>query len=189
MPAMLATREGRVDPSVARKHLGEFEFRVCAPSGNKLSRRSARPWSASSADARTSTHPPPAVPILSLLLTLAIALSAALATWAEHRGVRRMVYVFKPLTTVLILALAATAPGAVSERYRAHIKDFDQKLDARVRVHETLHEEREHRGGQGGDDAESETAGLNRKACMRWVSKLNARPHIAGFKSVWTSRS
>ena len=59
------------------------------------------------------------VTILPLLLTAAIALSAALATWAEHRGVRRMVYVFKPLTTILILALAATAHDAVSLRYQA----------------------------------------------------------------------
>jgi uncharacterized membrane protein YhhN len=59
------------------------------------------------------------VPILPLLLTIAIALSAALATWAEHRGARRVVYAAKPLTTLLILALAATAPGAVSPRYQA----------------------------------------------------------------------
>jgi uncharacterized membrane protein YhhN len=59
------------------------------------------------------------VPILPLLLTIAIALSAALAAWAEHRGVRRVVYAAKPLATLLILALAATAPGAVSPRYQA----------------------------------------------------------------------
>ena len=59
------------------------------------------------------------MPILSLLLTAAIALSAAVTVWAEHRGARRVVYVFKPLTTTLILALAVAAPDAVSERYRA----------------------------------------------------------------------
>lgn len=59
------------------------------------------------------------MPILSLLLTAAIALSAAATMWAEHRGARRIVYLFKPLTTTLILALALAAPDAVSERYRA----------------------------------------------------------------------
>ena len=59
------------------------------------------------------------MPILALLLSAAIALSAAVTVWAEHRGVRRAVYVFKPLTTTLILALALAAPDAVSERYRA----------------------------------------------------------------------
>lgn len=59
------------------------------------------------------------VPILPLPLSIAIALSAAVTVWAEHRGVRRAVYVFKPLTTVLILALALAAPDAVSEPYRA----------------------------------------------------------------------
>ena len=59
------------------------------------------------------------MPILSLPLTAAIALSAAVTVWAEHRGARRIVYLFKPLTTTLILALALAAPDAVSERYRA----------------------------------------------------------------------
>jgi uncharacterized membrane protein YhhN len=59
------------------------------------------------------------VPILPLLLTIAIALSAAVTVWAEHRGARRIVYLFKPLTTLLILALALAAPDAVSGRYRA----------------------------------------------------------------------
>jgi uncharacterized membrane protein YhhN len=63
-------------------------------------------------------HPPSSVSILQLALTIAIALSAAATVWAEHRGVRRAVYVFKPLTTLLILALALAAPDAVSERYR-----------------------------------------------------------------------
>ena len=56
---------------------------------------------------------------LPLLLTAAIVLSAALAIQAEHRGARGRVYVFKPLATVLILLLAATAQDPVSARYQA----------------------------------------------------------------------
>lgn len=55
---------------------------------------------------------------LPLTLTLLIAASAALAVWAEHRNARRAFYVLKPLTTVLILALAATVPHPVPEGYR-----------------------------------------------------------------------
>ncbi len=57
--------------------------------------------------------------IPSLWLTAAIALGAAVTVWAEHRGVRRAVYVFKPLTTALVLALALAQPDAVSGRYQA----------------------------------------------------------------------
>lgn len=56
--------------------------------------------------------------ILPLLLTAAIVLSAAIAIQAEHRGARERVYVFKPLTTLLILLLAATAQDPVSARYQ-----------------------------------------------------------------------
>ncbi len=59
------------------------------------------------------------MPILPLLLTAAIALCAALAIGADGRGARRMVYVCKPLATVLVLALAATVTDAVSARYQA----------------------------------------------------------------------
>lgn len=59
------------------------------------------------------------MPTLPLLLTIAIVLSAALAIRADGRGVRRMVYVFKPLTTILVLALAATAHDPVAPRYQA----------------------------------------------------------------------
>jgi uncharacterized membrane protein YhhN len=59
------------------------------------------------------------VRLIPLLLTLAIALSAALAIHADDRGARRRVYVFKPLTTLLTLALAATAAGPVSGGYQA----------------------------------------------------------------------
>ncbi|HYW11233.1 MAG TPA: lysoplasmalogenase [Longimicrobium sp.] len=59
------------------------------------------------------------MPILPLLLTVAIALSAAFTIRADGRGARQRVYVGKPLTTVLVLALAATAPDAVAARYQA----------------------------------------------------------------------
>jgi uncharacterized membrane protein YhhN len=59
------------------------------------------------------------VPILPLLLTVAIALSAAVTIRAEHRGARRIVYVAKPLTTILVLVLAATAADPVGQRYQA----------------------------------------------------------------------
>lgn len=48
------------------------------------------------------------VPILSVLILA----SAALHIRAEYAGPRMRVYVFKPLTTALILLLAATAPAA-----------------------------------------------------------------------------
>ncbi len=48
-----------------------------------------------------------------------IAAFAALTLWAEHRDSRRAIYLLKPLTTVLILALAATAPQPVSRGYQA----------------------------------------------------------------------
>lgn len=56
---------------------------------------------------------------LPLALTLLVAVSGALTLWDEHRRARRAVYVFKPLTTVLILALAAAAPQPVSRGYQA----------------------------------------------------------------------
>lgn len=59
------------------------------------------------------------MPPLPLALTLLIAASAALTVWAERRDARRAVYLFKPLTTVLILALAATASTPVSRGYQA----------------------------------------------------------------------
>lgn len=54
------------------------------------------------------------VPVLSAL----IALSAALNIRADLRGERRGVYLFKPLTTCLILALALALPEPVSASYR-----------------------------------------------------------------------
>lgn len=61
------------------------------------------------------------MPIHVLLLTAAITASAALTVRAEQRGARRIVYVSKPLTTVLIGALALSAPEPVSARYLALI--------------------------------------------------------------------
>jgi uncharacterized membrane protein YhhN len=54
-------------------------------------------------------------------LLLGIAVGAALTIYGEIAGRRRMVYVFKPLTTVLVLALAWVLPADPSSRYRAAI--------------------------------------------------------------------
>ncbi|HEX5723998.1 MAG TPA: lysoplasmalogenase [Longimicrobiaceae bacterium] len=51
-------------------------------------------------------------------LAMAVAASALLAVAGEYGGKRRLVYAAKPLTTALILAMAALAPGAVSPLYR-----------------------------------------------------------------------
>ena len=59
------------------------------------------------------------MPPLPLPLSVAVALSAAATVWAEGRGARRGVYLFKPLTTTLILALALLAPEPVSRGYQA----------------------------------------------------------------------
>jgi uncharacterized membrane protein YhhN len=59
------------------------------------------------------------MPQLTLLLTIAIAASTVLTIVAEQRGGRRGVYLFKPLTTVLILALALAAPQPVAGGYQA----------------------------------------------------------------------
>ena len=48
---------------------------------------------------------------LRLALSLAILVSAVLTIGADERGARRGVYVFKPLTTVLILCLALAGPA------------------------------------------------------------------------------
>jgi uncharacterized membrane protein YhhN len=58
---------------------------------------------------------------LALPLTLLIALSAALSIRAEQRQARRAVYLFKPLTTVLILALALAVPEPAGGGYRTLI--------------------------------------------------------------------
>lgn len=56
---------------------------------------------------------------LALPLSILVATSAVLTVAVEQRGMRRGVYLFKPLTTVLILALAATAGEPVSRGYQA----------------------------------------------------------------------
>ena len=50
-----------------------------------------------------------------------IFLTAMLAIYGEMVGRRTLVYVFKPLTTVLIIALAAQLPAEPASRYRAAI--------------------------------------------------------------------
>jgi len=50
-----------------------------------------------------------------------ICLTAMLAIYGEIAGRRRLVYVFKPLTTVLIIALAALLPAEPASRTRAAI--------------------------------------------------------------------
>ena len=59
------------------------------------------------------------MPRLPLLLTAAIAVYALLAIRADQRGSRRSFYIFKPFTTILILALALTIPHAAGGGYRA----------------------------------------------------------------------
>jgi uncharacterized membrane protein YhhN len=50
-----------------------------------------------------------------------ILLSACLTIYGEMAGRRVLVYVFKPLTTVLILALAVTLPAEPASRYRTAV--------------------------------------------------------------------
>ena len=51
-------------------------------------------------------------------LGAAVALSAALAVRADGRGARRQVYVFKPLTTLLVLAACFAAEPVTEPAYR-----------------------------------------------------------------------
>ncbi len=55
---------------------------------------------------------------LQLILTTIILFSAALHIHAEYRGPRRHVYIFKPLTVLLIIALATSFPQPVATLYR-----------------------------------------------------------------------
>jgi uncharacterized membrane protein YhhN len=59
--------------------------------------------------------------VIQAILSLLILTSASLHIRAEYRGQRRQVYVFKPLTTTLIVVLALTAKDPVSPFYRAMI--------------------------------------------------------------------
>lgn len=56
-----------------------------------------------------------------IILTIPIALSAAIAIAADYRGARRAVYVFKPLTTLLILLAAVLAPAPSTSLYQTLI--------------------------------------------------------------------
>lgn len=59
-------------------------------------------------------------PVLPLLTALAgVSLAAHLR--AEHRGPRWQIYLFKPLTTGLLLAVAMLAAGSVEPRYQAAV--------------------------------------------------------------------
>jgi len=58
---------------------------------------------------------------LTILLSLLVLGSAALNIRAEYRVHRRQVYLFKPLTTVLILLIAARAIGPTSPLYKCLI--------------------------------------------------------------------
>ncbi len=58
------------------------------------------------------------MPVIPWLLPALIFLSALLHIRAEYAGPRWRVYLFKPLTTVLILLLVVSAPSPVSERYQ-----------------------------------------------------------------------
>ncbi len=55
---------------------------------------------------------------LLVVATLLVAVSAVLDVRAEYRGPRRHVYVFKPLTTALVLAIALTASREETVRYQ-----------------------------------------------------------------------
>lgn len=58
------------------------------------------------------------VPPLLVAATLAAAASAVGHVRAEYRGPRWTVYLCKPLTTTILLALALAAPGPAEPRYR-----------------------------------------------------------------------
>ncbi len=58
---------------------------------------------------------------ISLALSFAAIISGGVYIWAARAGSPTLRYIFKPLTTVLILALALLLPDAVSPLYRALI--------------------------------------------------------------------
>jgi len=59
--------------------------------------------------------------VIPLSLAVAAAVTGSLHVRAEYRGPRALVYVCKPLTTALILALALSAAAPVSTTYRVAI--------------------------------------------------------------------
>ncbi len=56
-----------------------------------------------------------------IILTIPIAISAAVTIRADYQNSRRVVYVFKPLTTLLILLLALLAPAPIDPLYQGLI--------------------------------------------------------------------
>src|SRR5690606_12437364 len=60
-------------------------------------------------------------PLMSILLTILAVTSAALTIIAKMRESTRGEYLFKPLTTVLIIALAVVANDPISSTYKALI--------------------------------------------------------------------
>lgn len=53
-----------------------------------------------------------------VILTLLVIISAAIHMWAEYNGPPIQIYIFKPLTTSLIIALAALAKPSINKRYK-----------------------------------------------------------------------
>jgi uncharacterized membrane protein YhhN len=58
---------------------------------------------------------------ISLALTLAAIVSGSIYVWITYAGSPTLRYIFKPLTTALILGLALLLPDAISPLYRALI--------------------------------------------------------------------
>jgi uncharacterized membrane protein YhhN len=56
--------------------------------------------------------------MLTIILSLLTLISAAIYIWALYRGPRRLVYIFKPLTTTLILLIALLAVDPPSLQYK-----------------------------------------------------------------------
>ncbi|MBC8509347.1 MAG: lysoplasmalogenase [Anaerolineales bacterium] len=53
-----------------------------------------------------------------IILTVAIIISAVLHMWAEYNGPPLQIYIFKPLTTSLIITLSTLAKPPISKRYK-----------------------------------------------------------------------
>ncbi len=56
-----------------------------------------------------------------IILTIPIVISAAITISADYQNTRRVVYVFKPLTTLLILLVALLAPAPIDPLYQGLI--------------------------------------------------------------------
>ncbi len=55
------------------------------------------------------------------ILTALIILSASLHLWAEYNGPPIQIYIFKPLTTILLISLAALAKAAADKGYKTAV--------------------------------------------------------------------